>query len=256
MRYSPTIFLLLWITAASGQIDTSKIKIAPKHYYAYAFGDRQCYTEGDSTEGDSVITDVKEITYPGIETDNRALMQFMNDTIRKIAGINDVAETRPRVWLYACSEDKPAEAYMDYKINFVNRRYLSLTITTDEYAGGGCNGSSHNQTALTFDLRRRKTMLLKDVIKEQYDRMVYHIAVAELKASSPGLFGEFGETDNPNLFHFTSTRDHPIAIEKDRIILYWEVNWGTHPGPEDIPIYFAKYANLFDKKFLKKVRKK
>ncbi len=182
--------------------------------------------------------------------------KFINDTIRKIVGVNEVLQTSRRSWKYTCIDDKPSELYITYKINFVNSRYLSLTIISDEYAGGGANGASHEQTALTFDLQKRKILLLKNAVKKQYDSTVYRIVVEQMKASSPDLFDQFGAADNPDLFHFTSTLDHPIAIKKDRIIIYWDVSWGGRSSREEINIYFDKYAHLFDKKFIETVRKK
>ena len=256
MKYIATILLFILTTAAFGQMDTSIIKITRKQYHEYVFKERQCPTDNDTGVADSAFSDVKEISYPEIKTGNQTLNKFINDTIRKITTVNELKKTSKIAWKYDCIEDKPQELYGDYKINFINSRYLSLTITSDTYAGGGGNGAGHSQTALTFDLQKRKIMLLRDVVKKHVDSAVYDIIIAEMKALSAGLFGQFGEINNPTLFHFTSALDQPIAIKKDRVIIYWNVSWGSRSSCEDINIYFAQHGNLFDKKFIEPVRNK
>lgn len=251
-----TLFLVTLAASAYGQMDTSKIRITSKHAYSYTFQEMQCDVPGDSTVSDSAFSDVKEITYPVIKTSDLTLQQFINDTIQTIVKANEFPDTLPRVWNYNCIDDKPSEFYVDYKTNFINSRYLSLTIISDETAGGGANGSSHYQTALTFDLQERKILLLKDVVKNKYDSVIYNMVVAQLKALLPDLFGQSEHANNPDLFQFTSTLNLPIAIKKDGIIIYWDVYLGTHPCSEEINIRFDEHTNLFHRKFIKRVLRK
>ncbi len=261
MKYFPTIFLFILTISAIGQIDTSKIKIKTKTYYEYTLKATNECNHTDSIYIDYVpaYSDIKEISYPYIKTADTSLNSFINDTIEKIVQVNELNRPSPKKdkdieWL--CLDDKPSEFYLDYKINSVSSKYISLTIATADYACCGANGAGHGQTPLTFDLSKRKLLILKDIIYSKYDSTVYNIIIKEMKQSNPNLFNEGGEINNPNLFHFASTLDFPFALKDDRLIIYWYIGWGCCYSYADINIYFDKYPDLFDKNFLTTVQKK
>jgi len=244
-------FLFLLCTNVYGQIDTNKINITTKQYYEFDYGPPEC-----EIDYDSVIIDVKKISYPIVKTPDETLNKFLNNTIRKITGVNELkGSPEKKVKIHVC-EDYLSEFYMTYALNFKNSRYLSFTFSTDWNAGGGGSGTTHDQIALTFDLVKNKTLLLKDIIKAQYDTDVYNISITELKKAVPTLFGQYGEIDNPQLFQFTSTLNFPVAVKKEGVVIYWKLSWGGRSAAEEVIIRFDKYANIFDKDFLTAVKNK
>ncbi|WP_156140719.1 hypothetical protein [Sporocytophaga myxococcoides] len=273
-------FLFLLCSNVYGQIDTSKISITNRTYYEYTFSnqdedeydyddygydedeyeveyenDSDNELEQDQANYDSVLLDLKEIFYPIVKTPNKTLDKFINNTIKDRIGINEFKGSSEKLTLNFEGVDRPSEFYMTYVLNFKNSRYLSFTFSTDEYSGGG-SGSAHDQIALTFDLVKSKTLLLKDIVKDQYDTDVYNISITQLKKAVPTLFGEYGEIDNPQLFHFVSTLNFPVAIKKEGVVIYWNLNWGARSAAEEVIIRFDQYSHIFKNDFLKTVKSK
>ncbi|MBO9701000.1 MAG: hypothetical protein J7604_12375 [Sporocytophaga sp.] len=244
-------FLFLLCTNVYGQIDTNKISITTKQYYEYEYDHGNFVCEIDY---DSVISEEKVISYPLVKTPDETLNIYLNTTIRKTAGVYEFKGSKKVNWNYKC-EDRPSGIYLRYDLNYKNSMYLSFTFYTDEYSGAG-SSSNHDWIALTFDLGKRKTLLLKDVIKTQFDTNVYNISISQLKKTVPTLFEEYGEVHNPQLFHFTSALNFPVAIKKEGVAIYWNLSWGIHFACEEVIIPFDKYAHIFDKGFLTTVMSK
>ncbi|MCR6640974.1 MAG: hypothetical protein NVV82_18770 [Sporocytophaga sp.] len=243
-------FLFLLCTNVYGQIDTSKISISTKQYYEFDYGPPEC-----DIDYDSVINDVKAISYPIVKTPDETLNKVLNNNIRKISGVHELKGSFEKtVGIHAC-EDYLSEYNLTYILNFKNSRYLSFTFSTDWYSGGGGSGVTHGQVALTFDMANSKTLLLKDIIIEQYDTEVYNISISQLKKVVPALFGEYGESSNPQLFDFTSTLNFPIAIKKEGVVIYWNLSWGARSAAEEVIIRFDKYSHIFNRNFLKAVKR-
>ncbi len=242
-------FLFLLCTNVYGQIDTNKISITTKQYFEYKY-DHEAVCEIDY---DSVISDEKVISCPFVKTPDETLNKFLNNTIRKMTGVNELKGSFKKVnWNYKC-EDRPSEFYLKYALNFKNSKYLSFIFSTEEYSGAG-SGSAHDQVPLTFDLVSSKTLLLKDIIKDQFDTDVYNISISQLRKAVPSLFEQYGEIDNPQLFHFTSTLNFPIAVKKEGVAIYWKLSWGGRSSAEEVIIPYDKYAHIFDKEFLTAVK--
>lgn len=274
-------FLFLLCTNVYGQIDTRKISITSKTYFEYTFSnqdehDYDDYGYDDENEDeygndsdndsdneleqgqtyyDSVLIDEKEISYPIVKTPNENLNKFINNTIKERIGINEFKGSFEKLTLNFVGGARPSEFYMAYVLNFKNSRYLSFTFTSDCYAGGGGSGATHNQLALTFDMADSRTLLLKDIIKDEFDTEVYNISISQLKKVVPALFGEYGESSNPQLFDFTSTLNFPIAIKKEGVVIYWNLSWGARSAAEEVIIRFDKYSHIFNKNFLKAVKR-
>ncbi len=243
-------FLFFLCTNVYGQIDTSKISITTKQYYEVNYVSPEC-----EIDYDSVINDVKAISYPIVKTPDETLNKFLNNSIRKVTGVYEFKGSSEKTEKIHVCEDYLSEFYMTYVLNFKNSRYLSFTFTSDWYVGGGGSVANHDQVALTFDMASSKTILLKDIIKDQYNTEVYNISISQLKKAVPTLFGEYGEIDNPQLFQFSSTLNFPVAIKKEGVVIYWNLSWDARSAAEEVIIYFDKYSHLFNKHFLKAVKR-
>ena len=191
MKIFSTLLLFIFSTLAFGQVDSSNLKISKRVYYKYSFKERECYTdndslisESDSLVKDSVISEIEEMSYPIVKTLNKKLEKFLNDSIHNFFEVNELNTTSSEFsWSLTCMDDKPDEFSRNFKINFINSRYLSLTMLLDWEAGGGANGASHQQKAISFDLKKRKILFVKDIIEEKYDSLIYKEIISQIKAS-------------------------------------------------------------------------
>jgi len=223
----------------------SQIKVSSDSIYEYIFGESQCrdFAE-DYISTDSVFVGVKEIIFPIVETNNQKLNVFINDTIQNFIGINQVKRKFQKLnWNYSCILDKPSEFYAKYKIIFSNQEYFCLTIYINEYACCGANGSSHNLTPFTFDLKQKKILRLKDIIKENYFELINKIIREKIDDS---YFESFYTIDYTTCF---------VEIYPDKVRIYYE-NSTSRGQNRNIDFEFEKYPDLFKKSFLTRIIKK
>jgi len=189
----------------------SQIKVASDSIYEYKFGANQNLWDKDCFSEDSVCVEVKEIVYPIIESNNFALNAFINDTIQKLLELNQIKEKSPKLeWEYNCADNKPFEFYANYKLIFSNQDFLCLTIHTSEYACCGANGSRHESIPFTFDLKQKKILQLKDIVEEEFYKIINEIVYREINDST---LENFDTIDYLNYF---------IEISSENVRIYYE----------------------------------
>ncbi len=253
---------LLFGHYCSGQIDTSKIKIFAKEYNEYIRAVDQDIDDSDNADTLPIYQEIFEYSYPYIQTTDKNLNEFINDTIARIIGnsINNtitigVKNSTPKIkWGWNDIFDKPAENYISYKVHFISPYFISITIHTDSYAGNGGNGSSHGTIALTFDLVNKKLLNTSDIFKKKFYPTAYRIFKQQfdsLAKSDFALQEKFNRQDS-----LSWVQNSPFTLFTDKIILYTAVSYGHGYYDGEIIYEFEKYPDIFDKKFINTIKKK
>jgi len=246
-----TIFLLLGHNS-SGQVDTSKIKILSKEYNKYITAGETDLDDSNNSDTLNIYQEIFEYSYPYIQTADKYLNEFINDTIRKIVGDNN---SSPKIkWGWKDISDKPAENYMNYKTHFISPYFISITIHIDSYSGGGGNGSSHSIIALTFDLVNKKVLTTTDIFKKQSYPTAYKIFKQQFDSLAKSEFLSQDKFNRPDSLLWV--QNAPFALFADKIILYTAVSYGHGYYDGEIIYEFEKLSGIFAKNFLTTVKEK
>lgn len=245
-----TVFLLLG-HHSNGQVDTNKIKIFAKEYNEYIPSD-ETYLDDSNTDSLTIYQEIFEYSYPYIQTADKDLNKFINDTITKIVGGNN---NSPKIkWGWKEITEKPTENYMNYKVHLISPYFISITIHIDGYAGNGGNGSSHSNIALTFDLVNKKVLTTTDIFKKQSYSTAYKIFKQQFDSLAKSEFLSQEKFNRPDSLLWV--QNSSFALFADKIILYTAVSYGHGYYDGEIIYEFENFSDIFDKKFLMTVRKK
>jgi hypothetical protein len=244
---SRLLLLLIFPFSLYGQVDTNGVKVIRKVYH-------ECVKSPEETEVPIYLEDIT-IVYPYIKTPNQKINKFINDTIQKMIGVYGGKDWYDSI---NCSyngidiETKPAQTDISYYINFINSKFISLTLRTDQEACCGANGTSHLQIPLTFNLSEPQILKVKDILNSNKDSILCKIVNEQLLQDNKDLIQSFN--NDLELETLMRILDHPIAINSKGIIIYWTLSYGHGSVDAEINLAFDKYPELFNKTLVASIK--
>lgn len=237
------------------QMDTSLIKIITRTHNHYAFTTENYCEETDTVPFQDTtaylgLSSVTEYQYPELRTPDSVLNKSVNDILLNTFALTNPSQ-EPHSASWTCIFNKPFEEYMYYKVAAKTRSMFCITLFKDEYAAGGGSGAGHEAYPFTFDLRKKRRLVLGDILKKEVAADVNTIVTLQLKRSSPELFEPGGEVHNPQLFEAINLSGNNFEMNETGIVLYWMINYGAKHNFEEIKISFHEHPELFNAKKIK-----
>ena len=117
-----------------------------------------------------------------------------------------------------------------------------MTIHKNEYACCGANGSWHESRPFTFDLKQKKILRLKDIIKEKNYELINKIILEKMNKYE----AYFKETNYIGYF---------VEITSEKARIYCETSRSRGKNIS-VDFEYDKYPDLFEKSFLSRIAKK
>ena len=239
------LFLILFSSTAFAQIDTSFAKIKNRGYH-------ECHAERPN----DLYTPIVEIniSYPHIIIKDKSLQKFLNDTIEKLFQVYGKVTDNAKCKFEGPDLRDPSFTSTYFKINNFNSKYFSLTRTV-QWGGGGGSGFATHQYSSTFDFANGNFLRIRDIVDNENDSAFYTTIISILKTRFPDDFKSPSQEWNPKLFQFTSTQESEFGLNKESIIISWEVVLGGAAFSRDAIIPIKKYSYLFKNEFLNSMKK-
>ncbi len=243
------LFLLL-VFCSNLSAQTSVVRA--KYFYKYEFTDEpsSCEEANENAPGEKRCIWMVNYKYPEVKLADVSFSNTINKAIRQNFDYEGASDKPLKIKKELCADDRPGADFMSYKVVREDAMFLSLAIYKDMEPSGMGNGFRHEGNAITFDLKKKQKMRLGDVVKAEYDSLIYKHVIAILKDRNVELFSEFGEINNPYLFETFSVLGSNFALTNQSVVLYFPLSYGGKQSFEEVEMKFSEHSTWFDDKQL------
>ena len=224
---------------------TSHLRLSTRYLNHYSLSDTppECPNTKESDTTSSFYDWILNYAYPYASCSDSSLSGLINRAVRSTLDYTGKPE-RVRKVHWNCPADKPGQEVMNYRLCIKNEQFLSFTLFKDTEPAGFGNGFAHVAWPFTFDLKKKKILVLNDILKAEADSTLSKRVWESIKTSGANLEGLTEEESSQTSTAGFSVMHFYFALTRHSLRIYVPLNYGGKSSYEDFEFKLSDLESL------------